>query len=191
LTRIIVRGRTLRIDLDRTTLRGSVLRGARARRVVELCDRAKASTRVDAAAMNYPSMQCRAERPQGPSRGPERWRRRQCRQRTPAMASADKGAIAIPPMARVAAIRMSATDDAASQKLGRDDHSRRRSRLEFLKRHAPGVQRRIGHCIEAELFQPAMRFLARQAALRTDIGAVHRVDRLSDCRGMQNRHVRP
>ena len=64
-------------------------------------------------------------------------------------------------------------------------------RPEFLKGHAPRVRCRIGHRIETELFQPAARFLARKADLRTDIGDACRVDRGSVCRGMQNRHVRP
>ena len=49
--------------------------------------------------------------------------------KTLATTRTDKGDIAIPQMAKVVAIKMSATDDAASQTLGRDDHNRRRSRL--------------------------------------------------------------
>jgi len=40
-----------------------------------------------------------------------------------------RAAMAIPPTANIEAIRISTTDDAASQMLGREGHSRRRSRL--------------------------------------------------------------
>ena len=48
--------------------------------------------------------------------------------RVPATIEAGKDFIAKPPMANVEAIIRSATDDTTSQKLGREDHSRRRSR---------------------------------------------------------------
>ena len=42
---------------------------------------------------------------------------------------ADKGVIAIPPMANVDAITRSVMDETTTQTLGREDHSRWRSRL--------------------------------------------------------------
>jgi nitrogen regulatory protein PII len=42
---------------------------------------------------------------------------------------AGKGVIAIPPMAKMVAIRTSLTDEAATQTLGREDHRRPRARF--------------------------------------------------------------
>jgi hypothetical protein len=47
----------------------------------------------------------------------------------PVTTAAESGVMAIPAMAKADAISRSPTDDRMTQKLGREDHSRRRSRL--------------------------------------------------------------
>jgi hypothetical protein len=47
--------------------------------------------------------------------------------------------MAIPPTANIEAIRISATDETISQKLGREDHSRRRSRLVYVVAWLPNT----------------------------------------------------